>query len=433
MARTLDRRTFLKASGVAMALPLLETMSFANAPRPPARLVAIGATLGLYADSWFPKTAGADYEPSEYLALIDAYRDRYTLFSGLAHANQSGRQAHNSEITWLTSVEHPGLDGFQNTVSLDQAAADHIGYATRYPSIVLGTNTPQSQSYTTSGVMVPAETSPAALFTKLFLQGDPEAVRRERQRLDDGGSILDHLQAQTAALRRQASAADRSKLDAYYQAVRTAEKDLVAARAWLDRPKPAVDAELPQDFQDPADLIGRLNLWFDLIPLILETDSSRVVSVMIQDHGAVPKVAGVSGEHHGLSHHGQDPRQDRAAAQDRNRNRQAVRPVARAPGPTRRQRPRPPGHHQRAVRQQPGQRQLAQRHAPAHPRRRGAFPARPAHRPRRRGRRAALKSIPDAAVRDGARNRRLRAQHQCDRLELTRRGLRALRRERPRH
>ena len=27
---------------------------------------------------------------------------------------------------------------------------------------------------------------------------------------------------------------------------------------------------------------------------------------MIQDHGAVPKVAGVSGEHHGLSHHGQD-------------------------------------------------------------------------------------------------------------------------------
>ena len=309
MARRLDRRTFLKASGVAVALPYLETMSFANAPtpRPPARLVTIGATLGLYADSWFPKAAGADYEPSEYLALIDAYRDRYTLFSGLAHANQSGRQAHNSEITWLTSVEHPGLDGFQNTVSLDQAAADHIGYATRFPSIVLGTNTPQSQSYTTSGVMVPAATSPAALFTQLFLQGDPAAVRRETQRLDDGGSILDHLQAQTASLRRQASVADRSKLDAYYEAVRTAEKDLVAARAWLDRPKPVVDAEPPQDFQDPADLIGRLNLWFDLIPLILETDSSRVASVMIQDHGAVPKVPGVSGEHHGLSHHGQDP------------------------------------------------------------------------------------------------------------------------------
>ena len=305
----LDRRTFLKASGVAMALPLLETMSFANAPAPraPARLVAICATLGLYADSWFPKTAGADYEPSEYLALIDAHRDRYTLFSGLAHANQSGRQAHNSELTWLTSAEHPGLDGFQNTVSLDQAAADHLGYATRFPSIVLGTNTPQSQSYTASGVMVPAETSPAALFAKLFLQGNPKEMRRVTQRLDDGGSVLDHLQAQTAVLRSRASAADRAKLDAYYDAVRTAEQDLVAARAWLDRPKPVVDAVPPADRQDPADLIGRIKLLFGLIPLILETDSARVVSVMIQDHGVVPKVHGVSGEHHGLSHHGQDP------------------------------------------------------------------------------------------------------------------------------
>lgn len=306
--QTLDRRTFLRASGVALALPLLETMSLANAPapRPPARMVNICATLGLYSECWFPKTAGADYEPSEYLALIDAHRHRYTLFSGLAHANQSGRQAHNSEITWLTSVEHPGLDGFRNTVSLDQAAADHLGYATRFPSIVLGTNTPQSQSYTASGVMVPADTSPAALFAKLFLQGRPSEVRRETQRLNDGGSILDHLKAQTAALRGKASGVDRDKLDAYYEAIRTAEQDLVAARAWLDRPKPTVDAAPPQDFQDPADLIGRIQLLFGLIPLILETDSSRVVSVMIQDHGAVPNVAGVSGEHHGLSHHGQD-------------------------------------------------------------------------------------------------------------------------------
>ena len=308
-AQRLDRRTFLKASGVAMALPLLETMSFANAraPNAPARLVAICATLGLYADSWFPKTAGADYEPSEYLALIDAHRDRYTLFSGLAHANQSGRQAHNSEITWLTSVEHPGLDGFKNTVSLDQAAANHLGYATRFPSIVLGTNTSQSQSYTASGVMVPAETSPAALFAKLFLQGDPKEVQQVTQRLDDGGSVLDHLQAQTAALRRRASVADRLKLDSYFDAVRTAEQDLLAARAWLDRPKPVVAVEPPKDRQDPTDLIARIELLFGLIPLILETDSSRVVSVMIQDHGVVPMVPGVTGEHHGLSHHGQDP------------------------------------------------------------------------------------------------------------------------------
>jgi hypothetical protein len=45
----------------------------------------------------------------------------------------------------------------------------------------------------------------------------------------------------------------------------------------------------------------------DLLPLIVQTDSSRVITVMVQDHTVVPKVEGVSADHHNLSHHGQDP------------------------------------------------------------------------------------------------------------------------------
>ena len=45
----------------------------------------------------------------------------------------------------------------------------------------------------------------------------------------------------------------------------------------------------------------------NLIPLILRTDSSRVITVMIQDHMVVPNIGGISAEHHNLSHHGQDP------------------------------------------------------------------------------------------------------------------------------
>ena len=144
-------------------------------------MVTICSTLGLYSPSWFPKSAGADYETSEYLKLIDGHRKRYTLFSGLSHKDQTGRQPHNSEITWLTSARHPGLDGFRNTISVDQVAANHFGYQTRFPSIVIGTASPQSQSYTASGAMVPAETSPANLFKKLFLRGTPEEVAREEQ------------------------------------------------------------------------------------------------------------------------------------------------------------------------------------------------------------------------------------------------------------
>ena len=301
----INRRHFLRASGVVLALPMLESMSLATA-RPPARMVNICATLGLYADSWFPKTTGIDYEPSEYLKHINAFRDRYTVFSGLGHQNQTGRQAHNSEITWLTSAEHPGLDGFVNTISLDQAAAEFIGYATRFPSLVLATNNAQSQSYTKGGVMVPAKTSPSAVFTQLFLQGDPEAVTLETQRLTDGGSILDHLQSETASLLPQISSSDRQKLDAYYEALRSAERELVSVRAWHNRPKPLVDQEAPTDIEDRADLLARFSAMLKLIPLVLETDSSRVVSLMIQDHGVVLNGFDATVDQHNLSHHGQD-------------------------------------------------------------------------------------------------------------------------------
>ena len=309
ITRQLDRRTFLRASGVAVALPLLESMSPAlarAAAEAPKRMVTICNALGLYSASWFPGTAGAGYEATEYLTHLDEHRSRYTLFSGLSHEDQNGRQPHNSEITWLTSAKRPGLDGFRNTISLDQVAAGQFGYVTRFPSITLGTKNTQSQSYTTSGAMVPAETSPAALFAKLFLQGTPEEVAREARSLNEGASILDRVKSQAAGLRGRVSGADRRKLDAYFDAVRTTEKDLGDVKAWQQKPKPVVAEEQPTDIPSAADLIGRVKLMFRMIPLILETDSSRVVSMLIQDHGVVPQVRGVSADHHSLSHHGQD-------------------------------------------------------------------------------------------------------------------------------
>ena len=155
--------------------------------------------------------------------------------------------------------------------------------------------------------MVPAETSPSKIFTDLFLQGDPKEVARHRQSLNDGGSILDHLQEETANLNRRVSSMDKRKLDNYLEAIREAEVELTEVRAWLHRPKPETDKESPVDVTDPNDTIGKVRRMMRLIPLILATDSSRVVSLMIQDHGVVPNVPGVTGEHHGLSHHGQDP------------------------------------------------------------------------------------------------------------------------------
>ena len=307
--KTINRRSFLRGTGVVLALPLLDIMGpqFANASSPTRRMINICCTLGLYRDSWMPKDLGRNYTPSEYLSIIDRHREKYTIFSGLSHEEQTGRQAHNSEITWLTSARHPGMDGFQNSISLDQTVADHLGYVTRYPSVVLGTLTPQSQSYDKNGVMIPAQTSPAEVFKQMFIQGTPDEVEKESQRINDGGSILDNLKTQARTLQNSGSSEDRQKLEAYFEAVRAAEIELSKVRDWMDRPKPGVDSVPPVDNADPADILGRIDLWLELMPLILATDSSRVVSLMIQDHGVVPKLPGITADQHNLSHHGQDP------------------------------------------------------------------------------------------------------------------------------
>ena len=310
MHQPIDRRTLLRASGISLALPLLESMRpvlAASEPETPQRLVFLCTTLGLHGPSLWPRQTGKDYEATTYLKLLEDHRADFTLFSGLQHDDQTGRQPHDSEMTWLTAARKPGMGGFRNSISVDQVAATHFGNATRHRSITLGTLKPQSQSYTRGGVMIPSQISPSNLFAQLFLEDKPEEVLRQRKRLQDGRSILDQLGSQRRSLRRRASAADNHLLDDFYDSVRDTEGNIAAVQGWMDRPKPKVDAEPPTDIPDSADLIGRARLLLDLVPLILQTDSSRVVSVMIQDHYAVPKVEGVTGNHHNLSHHGLDP------------------------------------------------------------------------------------------------------------------------------
>ncbi|RMF40391.1 MAG: DUF1552 domain-containing protein [Planctomycetota bacterium] len=305
----INRRTLLRASGVSLAIPLLESMSPVLGKKhqsPPQRAVFVCTTLGLHPPNLWPRTPGTDYESTPYLELLKDHRGDFTLHSGLQHEDQTGRQPHDSEMTWLTSARKPGTSGFRNSISVDQVAASALGNVTRYPSITLGTMKPQSQSYTAGGVMIPAQTSPANLFAQLFLEGKPHEVQAQRRKLNDGQSILDQLGSESKKLRRKASSADNHLLDDYFNAVREAEKNIAVAQGWIDRPKPRVDANQPQDIFDNADLIGRARLLVDLVPLILQTDSTRIVSVMIQDHFVVPKVEGVTGNHHNLSHHGQD-------------------------------------------------------------------------------------------------------------------------------
>ena len=310
MQDKLTRRDALTATGVAIALPFLESTPVQAADEhaaPPQRLVLICSTLGLHSPSLFPKTAGKNYETTEYLDILKEHRDDFTLYSGLSHPDQHGKEPHDTEMTFLSAARNPGLGGFKNSISVDQVAATALGQVTRFRSLSLSSNGPESQSYTSNGVMIPAEQSPARLFSKLFLTGNPREVRRQRNRLSEGRSILDLIGEQAKALNRNVSNADKRQLNEYFSAIRDAELELKTAESWLDRPKPIVDAEVPTDIANKQDLIGRADALFNLIPLILQTDSSRIITMVIQDHLVVPTINGVSAEHHNLSHHGRDP------------------------------------------------------------------------------------------------------------------------------
>jgi Protein of unknown function (DUF1552) len=309
-APSIDRRRFLRGAGVSLALPLLDAFlprsHAAAALAPRMRMVCICSSLGLHAPFLFPVETGGLYALTPYLEILKNHRRDFTLFSGLSHPDQVGANGHTSEMSWLTAARFPGLGGFRNTVSLDQLAAETIGLETRFPSLVLGTGTP-SLSYTRGGVMIPAESRPSRVFAQLFFEGTPAQVRQQVNKLREGQSIMDTVQHEAQSFTRRLGALDRDKLDEYFSSVRELEGRLNAAEAWAKKPKPKVNIEPPRDITDGSDLIGRMRLLCDLIPLAIQTDSTRLVTIMLQGANAVPPVKGVTMDHHNLSHHGKDP------------------------------------------------------------------------------------------------------------------------------
>ncbi len=145
------------------------------------------------------------------------------------------------------------------------------------------------------------------MFAKLFLDGKPDEVKTQLNRLEDGRSILDDVHDEAKSLRSNLGADDRDRLDEYITSVRELEKRMALNEEWSKKPKPKVHVAPPKDIPNVADLLGRTRLLFDLTHLALQTDSTRLVTIMLGGSTSVPPIPGVSLGHHDLSHHGKDP------------------------------------------------------------------------------------------------------------------------------
>lgn len=299
----LNRRTFLKASGLSLALPWMESLGgFAYGEKPiaaPQRLLMVCLPLGIYRDAIIPAEAGSKYQAPDYLALLDDFRDRYTVISGLDHPGVNG--GHSAEPRIFTGV--PSHQ--KNARSLDQYLASKIGQQTRFDSLVLSSGRNEF-SWTESGTMVPSESKMSRVYAKLFVAENKADADKALQEIGQGKSIMDLVQRQAKAIRPKLSPTDQDKLEEYFDSVRETERRLVKSENWVHTPKPKVKAPMPDDPADSSEIITQLQNVCDMTYLAFKTDSTRVVTFGYFQQNKV-NVPGVQNAYHALSHHGKDP------------------------------------------------------------------------------------------------------------------------------
>lgn len=302
----LSRRAMLRGAGLSLGLPMLEAMTPAFAAvqesHKAKRFVGVSLALGLHNPNLVPEGSGRDYKPSRYLAGIQDLREDFTVVSGSSHPGVTG--GHTAEGSIFSACPNARGSTTRNTISLDQLMAKHLGHETRFPSLVLNTNSQTSPSYTENGSMIPAENSAMKLFTRLFVNDTPAEQERQAELIRSGRSVMDVVGAEAKSLQRELGAGDRDKLDAWFTSVRELEQRLAANESWTHKPKPKVALKPPT--QIPRDNeVAVERIFLDIIHMALVTDSTRFITLHVTGNN-VQGIEGVDEAYHNLSHHGMD-------------------------------------------------------------------------------------------------------------------------------
>lgn len=300
---TMDRRNFLHGTGIALALPFMSSdlrsavAASESQDANPRRLICIGNHLGFWPDGFFPTGEGRNSTLGTTLAPLKEYRSDFTVFSHLDHDAKGG---HGAVHAFLTGVKKEETAGFpEKNISIDQVAAEHVGTATRYPSITAGIGEGTDMCWNRAGVRLPPINNPARLFEALFVESSVGQKASQWQSMSNRASVLDALRQSAKLMAGNLDAADRSKLDQYLTSVRDVERRLQMSEAWLDKPKPNSPIKAIKDEERLQ--IEEIPLFMDLMTLALQTDSTRVATFEIP-LGFHTNDLDVGG-YHGLSHH----------------------------------------------------------------------------------------------------------------------------------
>jgi len=324
----LSRRTFLKSSGVTLALPLLESMVpagtalAATAAAPKTRLGCIYIPHGATMDKWTPKGEGTTFEFSETLQPLAPFRDRINVISDLAHApvapwsgeDTGGAENHVRAAAVFLSGAHPVKKNEAHVgITIDQVAAQHVGQDTPLPSIEMSMEPlnltcgdagftcayRNTLSWASAALPLPMENNPQIVFERLFGDGSTDAQRRERRQ--QSRSLLDSILGEVPSLQKDLPAGDKRRLNDYLEEVREIERRVKQVDAQLSQNLNLPDAPvgIPAAFED------HLKLMFDLQVLAYKSEITRISTLMLarENSNAVYPGAGVREGFHNASHH----------------------------------------------------------------------------------------------------------------------------------
>jgi hypothetical protein len=294
----LDRRTVLRgamgAGAVTVGLPFLDCFLNENGTALAAtgqQLPTVFGTwfqhLGLNPGMWVPKTVGPGYENNIQLKVLDPFRNRMNIFSGMRYFIE-GRPL-ETHVTGVQIVTTGGIPtGTNGKPSVDSKIAEVIGRNTRFRSLEVALSGSRSSASQRSGTARnPSEGSPTALYARIFgpefkdpnaaeFTPDVHAVARK--------SVLSYVTEQRASVMSRLGTADRARLDEYYSALREIEQQIALE---LEKPAPLAACKnpgVPEEFTPSAvleDAAVNAKLFAGLLAHAVACGQTRVFNVMV--------------------------------------------------------------------------------------------------------------------------------------------------------
>ena len=335
---SLNRRHFLRGLGACLALPAFESVrpfvalsAEANAAKlattasgAPLRMAFVYFPNGAIQKNWWPGGTGKDFQLARTMEPLAKVKHQLQIFGGLDHVNATpgpdGAGDHaRASGTFLTGVRVKKTAGadIHAGISIDQVVANQIGHLTRFPSLELTTDAVRRSGNCDSGYScayqynlawrsptqpVAPEPNPRLLFERMFGAGargeraKSLALRQQQQR-----SILDFVLDDARSLQRNMTARDKDKLDEYLASIREIETRIAKSEAFGAPADPAQDtpAGIPAKYDD------YIQVMFDMMALVFQTDSTRVATFLLANEGSnrsFPELEIPEG-HHSLTHH----------------------------------------------------------------------------------------------------------------------------------